>query len=217
MGPYHIGNERAAVPLLFFSGHLRPIFRAAVPARSIRLLNQPSALHLPVRKARAFTLIEIVISVFILMLLIMLAVPSLTGVMADRRLRHSLDSFNSLVYQAQERSLGEHRPYLLVWTTNSVELRPEITVKGDDPKPAATLPIARGESFLTETSVCADQRSPAGMDFLAEWDLRAGRGQIYRPRRHLVGHLFAAERTEPTFSLCPALNHVAPLPSSKSS
>lgn len=133
--------------MLFFSGHLRPIFHAAVPTRSIRLLNQPSALHLRVPKARAFTLIEVVISVFILMLLIMLAVPSVTGVMADRRLRHSLDIFNSLVYQAQERSLGEHRPYLLVWTTNAVELRPEITVKGDDAKPAATLPIARGESF----------------------------------------------------------------------
>jgi type II secretory pathway pseudopilin PulG len=144
---YHIGNERAAVPLLFFSGHLPPIFSGAVPEGPIRLLNQPAALHLPVRKARAFTLIEVVISIFILMLLIMLAVPSVTGVMADRRLRHTLDSFNRLVYQAQERSIGEHRSYLLVWTKNSVELRPETTVKGDDPKPAGALPIDRGESF----------------------------------------------------------------------
>ena len=100
-----------------------------------------------VRKAQAFTLIEIVISVFILMLLIMLAVPSVTGVVADRRLRHSLDSFHGLVYQAQERSIAEHRPYLLVWTKDSVELRPENSLKGDDPKPAGTLPLARGESL----------------------------------------------------------------------
>jgi len=100
-----------------------------------------------VRRARAFTLIEIVISVFILMLLIMLAVPSVTGVLADRRLRHSLDSFNGLVYQAQERSIGEHRPYLLIWTTNAVELHPENTLKSDNPAPVASLPLARGESL----------------------------------------------------------------------
>src|SRR4051812_16253557 len=144
---YHTEHERAAVPLLFFSGLLRRILCPARRGRSIRLLNQPAALHLWVRKARAFTLIEIVISVFILMLLIMLAVPSVTGVLADRRLRHSLDTFNNLVYQAQERSLGEHRPYLLVWTTNSVELHPETAAKGEDPKPAASLPLARGESL----------------------------------------------------------------------
>lgn len=147
MQRYHMGIERAAVRLLFFSGHLRRILCAAGAGRSIRLLNQPAALHLRVRKARAFTLIEVVISIFILMLLIMLAVPSVTGVLADRRLRHSLDSFNKLVYQAQERSIGEHRPYLLVWTTNSVELHPEIALKEDDPKPAAALPLARGESL----------------------------------------------------------------------
>jgi type II secretory pathway pseudopilin PulG len=147
MQTYHIGTERAAVRLLFFSGYLRRLLREGARLRPIRLLNQPSALHLPVRRERAFTLIEIVISVFILMLLIMLAVPSVTGVMADRRLRHSLDSFNGLVYQAQERSIGEHRPYLLVWTTNAVELHPENTLKGDDPKPIASLPLARGESL----------------------------------------------------------------------
>ena len=62
---------------------------------------------------RAFTLVEIVLAVFILMLLLLLAVPSLNGVLADRRLRHSLDSFNNLVRQAQERSVAERRPYLI--------------------------------------------------------------------------------------------------------
>src|SRR5438034_11706350 len=56
------------------------------------------------RHCRAFTLVEIVLAVFILMLLVLLAVPSLNGVLADRRLRRSLDSFNNLVRQAQERS-----------------------------------------------------------------------------------------------------------------
>ena len=33
--------------------------------------------------------------------------------MADHRLRRSLDDFNDLVRQAQERSVSERRPYLL--------------------------------------------------------------------------------------------------------
>ena len=113
------------------------------------------------RKAGAFTLIEIVISVFILMLLVTLAVPSVTGVLADRRLRRSLDSFNSLVHQAQERSISEHRPYLLVWTTKNIELRPEVLLKGDDPKPAAQFEVTRAESLKLTLPAALAKDPPA--------------------------------------------------------
>jgi type II secretory pathway pseudopilin PulG len=99
-----------------------------------------------VRTCRAFTLIEIVITIFILMLVLLLAVPSLTGVLADRRLRQSLDSFNNLVYEAQGRSLAEHRPYLIVMAAKSVDLRPEALMKGDDPNPVAQFRIGGAES-----------------------------------------------------------------------
>lgn len=74
---------------------------------------------------RGFTLIEIVIAVFIMMLLLMLAVPSLNGVLANKRLRRSLNGFNDLVHQAQERSVAEHRAYLIVWGDKNIALRPE--------------------------------------------------------------------------------------------
>ena len=77
------------------------------------------------RPNRAFTLIEIVLAVFILMLLLSLAVPSLHGVLADRRLRRSLDSFNDLVRQAEELSVKEQRSYVMVWAEKKVVLRPE--------------------------------------------------------------------------------------------
>src|SRR5437762_13324387 len=78
-----------------------------------------------VQRFRAFTLIEIALSIFILMLLLMLAVPSLSGVIASRRLKQSLDGFNNLVRQAQERSVTERRAYLIVWRKSGVLLRPE--------------------------------------------------------------------------------------------
>ena len=98
-------------------------------------------------RLRAFTLIEIVMAVFILMLLLLLAVPSMSGVFADKRLRRSLDGLNDLVRKAREHSLMEHRAYLMTWAETGVSLAPEAFAKGEDRKPVATLAFKRGENW----------------------------------------------------------------------
>jgi len=115
------------------------------------------------RHCRAFTLVEIVLAVFILMLLVLLAVPSLNGVLADRRLRRSLDSFNNLVRQAQERSVAERRSYLIAWDKDHVFLRPETFAKGEEIKPAAEFHLDRGDVLKLVLSA-ALTKNPA-----AEW------------------------------------------------
>jgi len=97
-----------------------------------------------VQRFRAFTLIEIALSLFILMLLLMLAVPSMTGVVASRRLKQSLDGFNDLVRQAHERSVTERRPYIIVWGKNSVLLRPETFAEDEEAKPTAVFHLNNG-------------------------------------------------------------------------
>jgi prepilin-type N-terminal cleavage/methylation domain-containing protein len=114
-----------------------------------------------VRRNRAFTLVEIVIAVAIMATLLLLAVPSLTGVIADRRLRASLDEFNKLVHQAQERSVSEHRSYLLVWTDKNVFLRPEAFSKDEDQTPLAFFDLGYG-TVLTLTLPAALSNKPAG-------------------------------------------------------
>jgi type II secretory pathway pseudopilin PulG len=109
---------------------------------------------------RAFTLIEIVITVFILMLLLTLAVPSLNGVLANNRLRRSLDNFNNLVRQAQERSVAERRPYLIVWHDKRVGLRPEIFGKDEDETEIADFKLAKGE--VLKLSLPEALAKPAG-------------------------------------------------------
>ena len=96
------------------------------------------------QRFRAFTLIEIALSIFILLLLLLLAVPSLSGVIANRRLKQSLDGFNQLVRQAQERSVTERRAYLIVWGKNSVVLRPEVFGKDEEEKATAVFRLAKG-------------------------------------------------------------------------
>src|SRR5215469_15548869 len=78
------------------------------------------------------------------MLLLLLAVPSLSGVIGNRRLKQSVDSFNQLVRQAQERSVTERRSYLIVWGKNSVLLRPEVFAEGEEEKPMAVLGLTKG-------------------------------------------------------------------------
>jgi type II secretory pathway pseudopilin PulG len=99
------------------------------------------------RALRAFTLIEIAISVFILLLLMMLAVPSLNGVLADRRLHRAYDEFNKLTLQAQQLSMEERRPYLIVWRRGKITLQPEGVAKDEKKQPTAILQVGEGEVF----------------------------------------------------------------------
>jgi prepilin-type N-terminal cleavage/methylation domain-containing protein len=114
-----------------------------------------------VQRNGAFTLVEIIIAVAIMATLLLLAVPSLEGVYADRKLRVSLDGFNKLVREAQERSVAEHRAYLLVWTNKNVSLQPEAFAKDEERKAVATFELERGTA-LTLTLPAAVSSKPAG-------------------------------------------------------
>jgi len=114
-----------------------------------------------VQRFRAFTLIEIALSIFILMLLLMLAVPSLTGVFASRRLKQSLDGFNTLVRQAQQRSVTERRPYLMVWSKGGVLLRPEVFGEDEEVKPTAVFRLSKGNVLRLTLTAALAEKHPA--------------------------------------------------------
>jgi prepilin-type N-terminal cleavage/methylation domain-containing protein len=113
------------------------------------------------RRNDGFTLIELAIAIVILVVILMLAVPSVNGVLADRRLRRSLDDFNGIVRQAQERSIAEHRPYLIIWREGKIGLRAEGLMRGEDPAPVAMLNFARGESLKFTFPAAITEEIPA--------------------------------------------------------
>ena len=117
------------------------------------------------RNRQAFTLIEIAITVFIILMMLTLAVPSLRGVMADRRLRRSLDELNTFVRTAQERSVADRRTYLISWQQDQLILRPEAFAKGEDETPTATLALRRGDAFLLELPAALADDPPADWAF----------------------------------------------------
>ena len=113
------------------------------------------------QRFRAFTLVEIALAIFILMLLLMLAVPSMTGVAASRRLNQSLNGFNDLVRQAHERSVTERRPYLIVWRKTSVLLRPEVFAEDEEVKPAAEFRLNKGTLLSLSLPAALAEKHPA--------------------------------------------------------
>ena len=97
-------------------------------------------------RVRGFTLIEIVIAVAIMMIILLLAVPSLNGVLANKRLRRTLDNFGNLVHEAQERSVAEHRTYLIVQDGPNLIVRAEAFAKGEEPTIARQLTLAGSDA-----------------------------------------------------------------------
>jgi prepilin-type N-terminal cleavage/methylation domain-containing protein len=117
------------------------------------------------RRHNGFTLIEMVIAIAIMLAILVVAVPSLTGVMADRRLRRSLDGLNSLVRQAQERSISERRSYLIVWRDKQFVLRAEGLLKGEGSGAVATLAWRKGDSFTLSFPAAIDEDPPPAWIF----------------------------------------------------
>jgi type II secretory pathway pseudopilin PulG len=114
-----------------------------------------------VQRLRGFTLVEIVLAVFILMLLLVLAVPSLTGVLADRQLKRSLDGFNNLVRTAQQRSVAERQPYLIVWRKNKVVVRPEVFAGDEEASVTAEFVLDRGDVLKLSLPAALTNKHPA--------------------------------------------------------
>ena len=95
------------------------------------------------------------------MLLLLLAVPSLSGVIANNRLKQSLNSFNQLVRQAQERSVTERRAYLIAWGKNSVVLRPEVFAKDEEEKATAVFRLPKGSWIKVSLPAALTEKPPA--------------------------------------------------------
>ena len=98
----------------------------------------------PASKA-AFTLLEICIVVFIAMVLLRVAIPSLVGVLTANRAEKSFTDFDALAQDAHERAIAEKRAYVLIWSPKRVILRPDEPTNKAEAEGMRELPIVREE------------------------------------------------------------------------
>jgi type II secretory pathway pseudopilin PulG len=70
-----------------------------------------------------FTLLEICLALAIGVMLILLAVPSISGLLAEQRLKQSFERFDQLVAVAKLKSMTEQRTYTLAWDHKGIAVR----------------------------------------------------------------------------------------------
>ena len=67
------------------------------------------------RCRRAFTLIEMVVALCLIVLLMGVGLPSMIGQSRMRKLQGAFDRFDAFVAQAQQQSARDGKPYVLAW------------------------------------------------------------------------------------------------------
>jgi Tfp pilus assembly protein FimT len=76
----------------------------------------------PPQRHAGFTLLEICLALAIGVMIILLSVPSISGVLAEQRLKKSFERLDALVSAARVRSASEQRAYALVWDREGITL-----------------------------------------------------------------------------------------------
>jgi type II secretory pathway pseudopilin PulG len=115
----------------------------------------------------AFTLLEICLALFIGLLLVSLVVPSVAGVVAEQRLKHSFEDFDAFVQTVKLMSVRNHRAHRMIWDDKGITIEPPESaarIPGGSEKeasPVERFTFQKGEAFTVErTAALSDE--PAG-------------------------------------------------------
>jgi len=93
-----------------------------------------------------FTLLEICLALAIIATVILLIVPSVSGLLAEQRLKESYERLNRVVAATANRSATEQRAYALIWGRQGVQAVPLQGQINSDP-PSDQLAWGKDESF----------------------------------------------------------------------
>lgn len=84
------------------------------------------------KRAAGFTLLEVCIAIFIAVMLMVAAIPSISGVIQDQRAKKVFNQFDDLTREASSHAVTERRPYALEWDDSGVFCRPLAPVNADE-------------------------------------------------------------------------------------
>ena len=103
-------------------------------------------------RRNGFTLLEILLAVFIAAMVVLIAVPSVTGVLEELRMKRSFEAFNKLVEEARLRSVNERRSYRIVWGKGVLTVEPADVggLETDDNLEIVELRTSKDEEFAIQ-------------------------------------------------------------------
>ena len=77
------------------------------------------------KRSAGFTLFEILIAITIAVMVILIAIPSVQGMLRTNQLRATYESFDAFVHKAHNKSVSEQRAYVMTWGKDGIDLAPE--------------------------------------------------------------------------------------------
>lgn len=156
------------------------------------------------RRRAAFTLIEVMLAITIAIMILVIAIPSVSGMSAERRLIETFERFDKLARTAQFNAVSQQRSWVLVWAEGGISLQPdeptaeerandgegvrEDMMLGEEEslwleRPASLLPPKEtpGDWTFWRSGTCepvfVNYRGPAG-DWRAQYNPLTGMGEI---------------------------------------
>ena len=106
-----------------------------------------------------FTLLEICLVVAIVLILFGLAVPSVRGLFAEQRLKHSFEQFDDFVRKAQLRAVSERRAMVMIWDGEGITVQPDEPTAEDSAGEGDYFAFAEGKIGLERPA--ALEKKPA--------------------------------------------------------
>ncbi len=94
-----------------------------------------------------FTLIEMMLALAIAVIITFLAMPSLRGLSAEKRLTESFDRFDALARKAQKYAVLQQRSWTILWEQQGKQLG--ITLRPDELATPTPLPDGSGDTMST--------------------------------------------------------------------
>jgi len=117
----------------------------------------------------AFTLLELMLAIAIGVVVLGMAVPSLNGLLVERRLRGSFDLFNEFAQQGQQNAVSQQRSWVMIWLPEEVVLQPDNPTSEElmAGRESATLKlsISEGETYTLERPAALKKNAEAEWTF----------------------------------------------------
>ena len=99
-------------------------------------------------KKSGFTLLEVSLAILIALILMAVAIPSLTGALGESKDHNVFLAFDAMAQEARSRSLEEQRNYVIVWGRDrAVLMRPETPAGPDEAEGLCRWKIEKQEAL----------------------------------------------------------------------
>lgn len=98
-------------------------------------------------RRHGFTLLEILLAIVIGMLLLTIAVPSVTGMLREQKLKESFDQFDDFVRKAQAKAATEGHTQVMVWDATGIDLVTHDLDEGGDAAAPERFAFADGDTW----------------------------------------------------------------------